>query len=318
MGIIERIGGLAGSDVAKAVNLAHDTFQERLAVHGHHGRALIETLVIVCRKHPALVGLAAGILVEQLLARAEEHAEVREAVRDVQTGKPPSKEVASALGLKRAAPSHIPHHLIRMGQIRPFRLSVEVFGALLLFKFGAAVAKAFRRKNAREIWFAPAAKVGLVSGALAAYFGAKAVRNKNISAWDTAAAAFFTCHAVKPVMRLEKGRRAAAPPPAPIPPPPAAAHEAPPAAHPEPAPPPAPAPAPAAASHDNGHGHHHHHGRDDDRHGHGHDDHGHAAQAAHAHADEPPEPGAHAVFHPVPDAPPAVRHDELEPEPDTI
>ena len=44
MGVIEKIGSLAGTEMAKAVNLAHETFQDRVGEHGHTGRALGETV----------------------------------------------------------------------------------------------------------------------------------------------------------------------------------------------------------------------------------------------------------------------------------
>jgi hypothetical protein len=317
-GIIERIGGMAGSDVANAVNLAHDTFQKRLATHGHHGRAMIEAIVKVARHHPALVGLAVGILVEQLLARAEAHEEVREAVRDVETGHPPSPDVARALGLKRAEPPHVPHIHLRFAQVRPFRLSMEVFGALLLLKFSAGVAHAMRRKNHREIWFAPAAKVKLISATIGTYYAAKSVKSKRISAWRNAAAAGFLTDALKPVLKLEKRYRQAAaqahpplPPPAPavIPPPPAA---------PEP-------PALAEAHHDDGHDRHGggHNGHDNsghngfDGHGHGHDSHGHDARQGHnGHAAEPhPVQAFHQIEPAAEPAAPVWRDHPHDPEP---
>ena len=63
MGVIEKIGSLAGTEMAKAVNLAHETFQDRVGEHGHTGRALVETFTEVCRNHPNAVGIGVGLLV---------------------------------------------------------------------------------------------------------------------------------------------------------------------------------------------------------------------------------------------------------------
>src|SRR5476649_1541175 len=71
-GIFERITSLAGTEAAKAINLAHEHFQLRMGEHGHTGRALIETVAEVCRNHPNLVGIAVGLMVEQLLVE-EKH-----------------------------------------------------------------------------------------------------------------------------------------------------------------------------------------------------------------------------------------------------
>ena len=59
---------MAGSDMEKAADLAQHTFQGAVGRHGHHGRALIETIVMLCREHPNIVGIGVGLLVEQLLS----------------------------------------------------------------------------------------------------------------------------------------------------------------------------------------------------------------------------------------------------------
>ena len=66
-GIVERIGSLAGTELAKAADLAHSVFQDRMQTHGHTGRAIIETIAEICRNHPNLVGIGVGLLVEQIL-----------------------------------------------------------------------------------------------------------------------------------------------------------------------------------------------------------------------------------------------------------
>ena len=85
-GIMERVGALAGTELSKAVDLAHRTYQDRMGVHRHTGRALVETVAEVCRNHPNLVGVGAGLLVEQLLVqekqRHDAHVAAREAVEE--------------------------------------------------------------------------------------------------------------------------------------------------------------------------------------------------------------------------------------------
>ena len=251
MGIIERIGALSGTEAAKAFNLAHATFQDRVGEHGHYGRAMIETVVEICRNHPNLVGIAVGLTVEQFLVHEKQH---HEAMLAANGGHAPEAHSAHAQHphapapartpvLRTAAPPHTPHHMLRMAQIRPFRIGLEVFGALLLLKFSAGVAKALRRKNHREIWFAHASKVRLFSGSLAAYYLAKALKAKKVSAWRNAAILLFATDAIKPVLKPDKRwRPTLAPAPAPAPPPqPTAPAIA--------APPPVPAPAPAPAEH---------------------------------------------------------------------
>lgn len=250
MGIIERIGELSGSEFAKALNLGHAHFHDRIGEHGHFGRALVESIAEVCRSHPALMGLAAGLAVEQLLAHEKHHHEELEAARAAEQGRPPPRPSAAS-AVRRAAPPQTAHHLIRMGQIRPFKIAMEVFAALVLLKFSAGMARAFKRRNSREIWFAQASRVRLLSGTLAAYYAASAIRSPRPSAWRNAAIAGFGTDALKPVLKPRKRRRgelapplqrapAPAPAPAPRPPEPAPAPQI---AAPEPQPQPAPPPA---------------------------------------------------------------------------
>ena len=99
------------------------------------------------------------------------------------------------------------------------------------------------------MWFAPAAKIHLFSGALAAYYLAKAIKSPKVSAWRNAAVALFVTDALKPVLKARPAgsaspaRPVAAAPP--VPPPPAPEPEPTPAAV-EPEPPPFEAPPPAA------------------------------------------------------------------------
>jgi hypothetical protein len=235
MGIIERIGSLSGSEAAKAVNMAHAHFQQRVGEHGHVGRAMVESFVELCRNHPNLMGLAAGILVEQLLVHEKHHHEALVAAEARSKGEPPP--TARTPTLRKAAPPSTPHHMLRMAQIRPMRIAMEVFGGLILLKFSAGIARALKRKNHREIWFAPAAKVHLLSGTLGAYHLAKALKSKKISAWTNAWAALFLTDAIKPVLKPDKRAlkeaRLRAQRPAPLPPAAAAPAVAPPPPAPE-------------------------------------------------------------------------------------
>lgn len=211
-GIIERIGSLAGTELAKAVNLAHKTFQDRMGVHNHTGRALVETVAEVCRNHPNLVGIGAGLLVEQLLVeekrRHDAHAGTEhaaqglhlQAVHGVAGGGAPGSG-----GLHLQAPNlHLPS--VKLHRIRPGRIAIEVFGAILLLKAGAAGARLLRRKHhTADIWFAPAARVRLFSATIAAYNLAAAIRSPRISAGRNGAIAFFGTIAVKPLLKARPG-----------------------------------------------------------------------------------------------------------------
>ena len=273
MGIIERIGSLAGTELAKAADLAHETFQDRLGVHGHTGRALVESVAEMCRNHPNLVGIGVGLLVEQLLVgekrvhdaklRAQAEAGLHPGALAHETdihGKPHGTLHAPHIALP-----HLEHHEIRLGRIRPMRIALEVFGALLALKVGVGFARAFGRKHKHhgEVWFAPASRIHMISGSLAAYYLASAIHSKNVSAWRNAAIFWFGTDAIKPLLRADRRWVRTAPPIAPSPAagegravpaltsepaasPAATNGHAPPPA-PEPAHEPAPAPAPAPA-----------------------------------------------------------------------
>ena len=120
--------------------------------------------------------------------------------------------------------------------MKPGRVAFEVFGGLMLLKIAASGARIFRHKHQDEVWFAPAAKIHLLSGTLCAYNLTKAMRSKNVSAWRNGAILFFGTDAIKPVLKWYKAH------------PPAARTEAPAAAQPAPAPaPPVPGPGPVPA-----------------------------------------------------------------------
>ena len=208
MGVIEQVGSLAGTQMAQAVNLAHETFQTRMGEHGHTGRALIETLAHICENHPNLVGIGVGLLVEQFLVH-EKHlheAQAREQVL-IAEGKalPKGSRAAKAHAQKQ-------HSLNKAhaNRIKPGKVFFEVFGALVGLKFATGVAHVMGRKSHKEAWFAPAAHVRLFSASLAAYYIAKAFKAKDVSAWRNAAIALFATDAIKPVLRVDKAHKAAA------------------------------------------------------------------------------------------------------------
>ena len=82
-----------------------------------------------------------------------------------------------------------------------------MFGALLLLKLAAGAAHLFHRKNRPEVWFAPAAKIHLFSGTLAAYFTVAAIKSPRLSAWRNGAILFFGTDAIKPLVRPPPRRR---------------------------------------------------------------------------------------------------------------
>ena len=114
--------------------------------------------------------------------------------------------------------------------MKPGRVAFEVFGGLMLLKIAASGARIFRHKHQDEVWFAPAAKIHLLSGTLCAYNLTKAMRSKNVSAWRNGAILFFGTDAIKPVLKWYKAH------------PPAARTQAPAAAQPAPAARPCPGP----------------------------------------------------------------------------
>src|SRR5580658_8124306 len=73
MAITDRLAALAGTETGKVIDLAHSHFQQKVSQHGHQGRALVETIAEVCRRHPNVVGLFVGLTVEQLLLADQRH-----------------------------------------------------------------------------------------------------------------------------------------------------------------------------------------------------------------------------------------------------
>jgi hypothetical protein len=228
-GIIDRIQSAIGSDYAKIAEFTHHTFQSRMAEHGHFGRALVETVAEVCRHHPAVVGLAVGLLVDRLLVEEAHHHDAKlAAAHGAGGGAPGPATAAKPNGKSKAKAEHKP---LRLTQMKPGRIAFEVFGGLLLLKMAASGARIFRHKHQSEVWFAPAAKLRLVSSTLCAWHLTKALRSKNVSALRNGAILFFGTRAIKPVLKWYRTH--------------------PPAPHVQPAPPtgglPAPVPAPMPA-----------------------------------------------------------------------
>ena len=213
-GIVERLGSMAGTEAGKAVNLAHQTFQTRMGEHSHFGRAMLETLAEVAREHPNLMGIVAGLLVEQLLVEERRRHEAHIAAVESGVEAPHEGLHLPHISLPHVSLPHmdtphivlphLPTHAIRLNTIRPGHVALEVFGALILLKFASAGARIFRRKNQPEIWFAPASRIHLFSGTLAVYYGAKSLRSPRLSAWRNAAVALFATDAIKPLLKPVK------------------------------------------------------------------------------------------------------------------
>ena len=224
-GIVERIGSLAGTELAKAADLAHSVFQERLGTHGHTGRAIIETIAEICRNHPNLVGIGVGLLVEQILleekrryehshphgaaaipapAHPEAHADGQPPLADPNV--PLHESIVPVVPETHAPPAHPakPHK-----PIRPGNLAFEVFGGLLVLKMGALGSAIFRKDHHAATWLADASKIHIFSATLAAYYTAKAIRSHKISSWRNAAIALFATDAIKPLLQMDPKRRKA-------------------------------------------------------------------------------------------------------------
>ena len=209
MGIFNRLGVLGTTDAGQALSHAHDHFQSRINTHGHFGRALIESIAETCRNHPNIVGVAVGVMVEQFLVHEKHHhdleaAEHAEAARE---GLPAGSKVA----LPRAAPHHTPHHLLRFSRIRPVRIAMEVFGALVLLKFSTGIAHLFSRKKRRGS-LGTVARIRLFSATFAAYYIARALKSHEASALRNGLAVFFGTRAVQPLLRPDYRRPIAEPP----------------------------------------------------------------------------------------------------------
>jgi hypothetical protein len=198
-GIFDRMKSIAGADTTQVVDFAHTHFQGRMAEHGHFGQALVETVVELCRKHPNLVGIAAGVMVERLLVAEKQHHE--EFLQETSATTAEGNVVELPRGKKPPKAAKTGHHELRLNRLRPGRIAFEVFGALLLLKMAASGARIFRHKHQGEVWFAPAAKIHLFSATLCAYNLTKALRSPRVSAWRNGAVLLFGTDAIKPVLK---------------------------------------------------------------------------------------------------------------------
>jgi hypothetical protein len=223
-GIVERIGSLAGTELAKAADLAHKVFQDRMQTHGHTGRAIIETIAEICRNHPNLVGIGVGLLVEQILLEEKRrhdaiHPQGAPATPAIPAPAPPSADGVPPLAdpnlplhesivpdVPVPAPVH-PAHLRK--PIRPGSLAFEVFGGLLVLKMGALGSAIFRKNHHAATWLADVSRIHIFSATFAAYYMAKAIRSPKISAWRNAAIALFATDAIKPLLQMDPKRRKA-------------------------------------------------------------------------------------------------------------
>jgi len=262
-GILERVSSMASTDVGKVVGLAHTTYRERMDVHSHAGRAIIETIVHVAKTHPAFFGIGLALLAEAVMAEEHhrhEHEAERKAAQAAAQGTAPATQTSAPGGGLHLPHLETPHlelpHLeipslhapqLHLDHIKPGKVALEVFAGLVLLKFAVFGARMFRRKSHTDVWFAPASKVHLISGTLGAYYAAKSLRSPRISAWRNAAAALFITDALKPVLKAPKRKKGAAAARPPAPAPLAAAAPTTPPTAPSTAPPTAPSTAPPTA-----------------------------------------------------------------------
>ncbi len=217
MSVIERVGALAGTELGKAIDLAHRFYRERMGIHNHAGRALVETAAEVARNHPNLVGIGVGLLVEQFLAEQKRRHDVHMAEQQAEhPGALPHPDHPHAEPHAPHAP-HLPHlHVpavhfdrIALSKLKPGKIAWEVFGGILLLKLASTGVRMFRHDHQHEAWFAPAARVRLFSGTIAAYYFAKSLKSPKLSAWRNGAIALFGTDALKPVLKAPKLKRVA-------------------------------------------------------------------------------------------------------------
>jgi hypothetical protein len=227
MGIIDRISSLSETEAAKALNFAHEKFQARRGAHGHQVRAILESIADVCREHPAIVGAGVGLAIDAVfdhLERVQREEEARSPQARPAPRSAPAPDPTAVVPLRSESEGphfalpQLPHFdmpdmelpkfdmpdieipKIEFDKLRPGKIALEVFGALVLLKFGRGVMRAMR-KNRPEPWFAGAAKIRLFSGSLAAYYLAKSLKSPKVSAWRNAAVALFATDALKPLLK---------------------------------------------------------------------------------------------------------------------
>jgi hypothetical protein len=213
-GIIDRIAALAGTEWEQATKFAHSKYQEELAEHRHTGRAILETVAAVCREYNNLAGLAAGFSVERWLQYEKDKHDAAKAeaapVVDAGWTLVPHEGDAAAPPPKAAIAKPPPRRFdldLPIFHQKPGKVALQVFGALLLLKMAAAGARWFHREKKQDVWFAPAARIRLFSGALAAYFVVAALKSPTLSAWRNGAAFFFGTDAIKPLLRPPPRRK---------------------------------------------------------------------------------------------------------------
>ncbi len=227
-GLIDRIGALAGTELGKALDLAHGVYLERMGVHNHTGRAIVETAAEVARAHPNLVGIGVGLLVEQFLTEQKRRHDIHlaELQGEAEAGGVKTKAPPPAAGTPSPPPRpprpdlHIPlvhHDLIQLHALRPGKIALELFGALVLLKLASSGLRWFRHDKQHEAWFGPAARIRLWSATIATYYVVKSLKSPKVSAWRNAAVALFATDALKPVLKAPKTRRSN-PPARPAPP----------------------------------------------------------------------------------------------------
>ncbi len=212
-GIFDRMGALVGGEWAEASAQAQRHFQQRMGEHHHVGRAFVETVAEFCLEHNNLVGVAAGIAVERTLQWAKDRHDAAHPDIHPPMVPAPGWTIVPHEGEAPpppAKPRPVPKEL-RLDRLNPLKVALEVFGALLLLKLAAAGARFFRRKARDEVWFAPAGRIRLFSGALSAYFLIAALKSPRLSAWRNGAILFFGTDAIKPLVRPPRRRRLAKP-----------------------------------------------------------------------------------------------------------
>ena len=195
-----RIEQAIGDEFSHVAGFANTMFRSRIDEHGHVGMAVIETIAEICREHPNIVGIIAGVAVERMLVAEKHHHEARLAAEaaaaagakpriDKKTGTPmPPKKATRRARLKKSK------------RLRPLRIAFEVFGAVIALKLTNATTRLFHGRHHGEVWFAPIARIHAISAALAAYALVSAINDPKLSALRNGAILFFGTDAIKPVL----------------------------------------------------------------------------------------------------------------------
>ncbi|MGJ3648289.1 hypothetical protein ACLB0R_07435 [Sphingomonas sp. GlSt437] len=203
MSMFDRISDLAKTEWGQASRLAQETYQQHMGTHGHTGRAIVETVAAVCRNHPNLVGIGAGFLVERLLVH-EKHVYDAHAANGEHAAEPSAPTGMSFESVETAAQKQLDNAHMKMMKLRPFKVALEVFGALVLLKIAARSARFFRHKHQNEVWFAPAARLRLISSAIATFQLIRAIKSRRASALRNASIAYFSTRALQPMLKYSR------------------------------------------------------------------------------------------------------------------